>query len=69
MLPDLFREGKSVVVDGTFDPTSKLFTAYEVLAKHDENYMPEAIRKMVNEQQKEKAEKEGEVREATGTTQ
>jgi cytochrome c-type biogenesis protein CcmE len=38
-LPDLFREGKGVVAQGRLDETG-LFTASEVLAKHDENYMP-----------------------------
>jgi cytochrome c-type biogenesis protein CcmE len=39
MLPDLFREGKGVVVSGRMQD-GKGFTATEVLAKHDENYMP-----------------------------
>lgn len=38
MLPDLFQEGKGAVAQGRWDGT--LFTADEVLAKHDENYMP-----------------------------
>jgi cytochrome c-type biogenesis protein CcmE len=38
-LPDLFREGKGVVAQGRLDP-SGVFRASEVLAKHDENYMP-----------------------------
>ncbi len=38
-LPDLFREGKGVVAQGRLDEAGK-FTANEVLAKHDENYMP-----------------------------
>ncbi|RZJ09665.1 MAG: cytochrome c maturation protein CcmE [Rubrivivax sp.] len=38
LLPDLFREGKGVVVSGRL--TDAAFTATEVLAKHDENYMP-----------------------------
>ena len=38
-LPDLFREGKGVVAQGTLGPDG-VFTAREVLAKHDENYMP-----------------------------
>lgn len=38
-LPDLFKEGKGAVVQGTLG-TDGLFTASEVLAKHDENYMP-----------------------------
>ena len=39
ILPDLFREGKGVVTQGKLDPGG-LFRAEEVLAKHDENYMP-----------------------------
>ncbi|CAG9164709.1 cytochrome c maturation protein CcmE [Cupriavidus pinatubonensis] len=39
LLPDLFREGKGVVARGTLD-RSGTFVASEVLAKHDENYMP-----------------------------
>ena len=39
ILPDLFKEGKGVVAQGKLDGASN-FTADEVLAKHDENYMP-----------------------------
>ncbi len=39
VLPDLFKEGKGVVAQGKVDANG-LFTASEVLAKHDENYMP-----------------------------
>ena len=39
ILPDLFKEGKGVVAQGKFDANGK-FVATEVLAKHDENYMP-----------------------------
>jgi cytochrome c-type biogenesis protein CcmE len=39
LLPDLFKEGKGVVAQGRLDG-SRLFVASEVLAKHDENYMP-----------------------------
>lgn len=39
LLPDLFREGKGVVAAGKLD-TDGVFHASEVLAKHDENYMP-----------------------------
>jgi cytochrome c-type biogenesis protein CcmE len=39
ILPDLFREGKGVVAQGQLGKDGK-FTASEVLAKHDENYMP-----------------------------
>ncbi len=39
LLPDLFKEGKGVVAQGTLR-TDGTFHATEVLAKHDENYMP-----------------------------
>jgi cytochrome c-type biogenesis protein CcmE len=39
ILPDLFREGKGVVAQGRVGPDG-VFRASEVLAKHDENYMP-----------------------------
>lgn len=39
ILPDLFSEGKGVVAQGVLGADGK-FTATEVLAKHDENYMP-----------------------------
>ena len=39
ILPDLFREGKGVVTQGRLGPDG-VFRASEVLAKHDENYMP-----------------------------
>jgi cytochrome c-type biogenesis protein CcmE len=39
ILPDLFKEGKGVVAEGRLGPDG-LFTATQVLAKHDENYMP-----------------------------
>jgi cytochrome c-type biogenesis protein CcmE len=39
ILPDLFREGKGVVAQGKLG-TDGVFHASEVLAKHDENYMP-----------------------------
>ncbi|WP_348674628.1 cytochrome c maturation protein CcmE [uncultured Abyssibacter sp.] len=39
ILPDLFREGQGIVAIGTYDVQSG-FSAEEVLAKHDENYMP-----------------------------
>ena len=39
ILPDLFKEGKGVVTQGKLGPDG-VFRASEVLAKHDENYMP-----------------------------
>jgi cytochrome c-type biogenesis protein CcmE len=41
ILPDLFREGKGVVAQGKIG-TDGTFRASEILAKHDENYMPPA---------------------------
>jgi cytochrome c-type biogenesis protein CcmE len=37
--PDLFREGSGAIAEGRFQPGG-LFVADEILAKHDENYMP-----------------------------
>ncbi len=42
ILPDLFREGQSVVTTGTLRADGT-FVATEVLAKHDENYMPSEV--------------------------
>lgn len=41
-LPDLFREGQGVVVEGAFQP-DRVFRARQVLAKHDETYMPREV--------------------------
>jgi cytochrome c-type biogenesis protein CcmE len=43
ILPDLFKEGKGVVAQGRLGPDGT-FTAHEVLAKHDENYMPPEVK-------------------------
>lgn len=42
-LPDLFREGKGVVAQGRLGSDGR-FTASEVLAKHDENYVPRDVK-------------------------
>jgi cytochrome c-type biogenesis protein CcmE len=42
ILPDLFREGQGVVVEGRFGPDGT-FDASRVLAKHDETYMPREV--------------------------
>ena len=42
ILPDLFREGQGIVAQGNLDE-NKNVVASEVLAKHDENYMPKEI--------------------------
>jgi cytochrome c-type biogenesis protein CcmE len=43
VLPDLFKEGKGVVVRGQVGADGR-FVAQEVLAKHDENYMPPEVK-------------------------
>ena len=50
-LPDLFREGKGVVAQGQLGPDG-VFQAREVLAKHDENYMPPEAQHAVDQAQK-----------------
>lgn len=42
ILPDLFREGQGIVANGKLD-NAGVFQASEVLAKHDENYMPPEV--------------------------
>ena len=42
LLPDLFREGQGIIAHGRLDDTGE-FRADEVLAKHDENYMPPEV--------------------------
>jgi cytochrome c-type biogenesis protein CcmE len=42
LLPDLFREGQGIVAQGSFDE-ARFFQADEVLAKHDEKYMPPEV--------------------------
>lgn len=41
-LPDLFREGQGIVAQGQFGP-DRVFIASQVLAKHDETYMPPEV--------------------------
>lgn len=42
ILPDLFQEGQGVVAEGSLTP-QQTFAATNVLAKHDENYMPKEV--------------------------
>ena len=42
ILPDLFREGQGIIANGQLDKDGA-FVAQEVLAKHDENYMPPEV--------------------------
>ena len=51
ILPDLFVEGSGVVADGTMLPDGT-FKAAELLAKHDENYMPRELEDMTAEQKR-----------------
>jgi len=48
LLPDLFREGQGVVAEGSLGPDG-VFVAREVLAKHDENYMPPEVAKALKD--------------------
>ena len=56
ILPDLFKEGKGVVAQGKLGADGT-FTASEVLAKHDENYMPPEAADAVNRAHIDAAEK------------
>jgi len=51
ILPDLFKEGKGVVAQGSIGPDG-VFRATEVLAKHDENYMPPDAAHAIEQAQK-----------------
>ena len=51
ILPDLFKEGKGAVVQGKLGPNGE-FLATEVLAKHDENYMPPEAQHAVDQAHK-----------------
>jgi cytochrome c-type biogenesis protein CcmE len=51
ILPDLFKEGKGAVVQGRMNADGE-FIASEVLAKHDENYMPPEAKHALDEAQK-----------------
>lgn len=48
ILPDLFREGQGVIAEGALG-SDGIFAAREVLAKHDENYMPPEVAKALKE--------------------
>ena len=49
ILPDLFREGQGVIVEGKLDDNGTLIAA-QVLAKHDETYMPRDVADRLKEQ-------------------
>ena len=48
ILPDLFREGQGVIAEGSLG-SDGVFAARDVLAKHDENYMPPEVAKAIKE--------------------
>ncbi len=48
LLPDLFREGQGVVAEGSLG-IDGVFVAREILAKHDENYMPPEVAKALKD--------------------
>ena len=54
LLPDLFKEGKGVVAQGSLAPDGS-FRATEVLAKHDENYMPPEVKDAIDKAQQKTA--------------
>jgi len=51
ILPDLFREGQGIVATGTYDATAGIFNATQILAKHDEKYMPPDVQKAMDRRQ------------------
>jgi len=53
LLPDLFREGQGIVTLGYMDD-SNIFYADQVLAKHDENYMPPEVAELLTDENKSK---------------
>lgn len=54
ILPDLFREGQGIVVHGAMSADGK-FTADDVLAKHDEKYMPPEVAAAIKKAQDQQA--------------
>lgn len=56
ILPDLFMEGRGAVAQGKLNPQG-IFVASEVLAKHDENYMPPEAAKAIGDAHTRAAEK------------
>ncbi len=67
ILPDLFREGQGIVAQGKWDSNS-LFTASEVLAKHDENYMPPEVAEALEKAEQEKAARAAAAQESESPT-
>jgi cytochrome c-type biogenesis protein CcmE len=66
VLPDLFKEGKGVVAQGQLGPDG-VFVAREVLAKHDENYMPPEAADALKQAEMKKARMQGTVAQGQST--
>ena len=49
ILPDLFKENAGVVATGYYDKNSGSLSAYQILAKHDENYIPKEVKKALED--------------------
>lgn len=47
ILPALFREGQGIVATGRYDPSTNIFNATTILARHDENYMPPDVKRIL----------------------
>lgn len=60
ILPDLFREGQGIVAMGNFQANGR-FVAQEVLAKHDENYMPPEVAAALKTAEQAAKEKSGKI--------
>lgn len=60
LLPDLFREGQGIVAEGQLNNRG-LFKAQQVLAKHDENYMPSELAEDMIAQQMQQCQPEQQV--------
>ena len=59
ILPDLFREGQGVVAQGKLNKSNGMFTASEVLAKHDEEYIAPEVAEAMEKGKAMKAQKLG----------
>lgn len=57
ILPDLFKEQQAAVVKGELDPATGKFVAMEVLAKHDESYMPPEVMASIDKSKLDEMEK------------
>ena len=68
VLPDLFREGAGVVAHGRLDANGT-FVADEVLAKHDEKYMPPEVARSLQQGERSLQQSAGSVQQGVGSVQ